>query len=244
MVAVVTRGTMTDAEMLSTHPDASFFLTLAEAPAAAAALAAADGGAGAAVGGTETAEVREGSGGSGDEQMVIGACAVDVATGQILIGQWCAPKACIRGATCSNLLGHPTRSAVVCELVEAARCGKLQQYRVATAMWCCASPAHCRRPFDTQRHGRPAQIYMYNICRQDGELRAGLRSHLASLQPVELVLPKNASGKTRRVVRGAEGAPRLNEVPATEAWDAARTRRELLKADYWPQAPPLVLQVR
>ncbi len=84
---------------------------------------------------------------------------------------------------------------------------------------------------------------MYNIRRQDGELRAGLRSHLASLQPVELVLPRNASGKTRRVVRGAEAAPRLNEVPATEAWDAARTRQELLKADYWPQAPPPVLQV-
>lgn len=35
MVAVVTRGTMTDAEMLSRHPDASFLLALAEAPAAA-----------------------------------------------------------------------------------------------------------------------------------------------------------------------------------------------------------------
>ena len=36
MVAVVTRGTMTDAEMLSRHPDASFLLALAEAPAAPA----------------------------------------------------------------------------------------------------------------------------------------------------------------------------------------------------------------
>lgn len=36
MVAVVTRGTMTDAEMLSRHPDASFLLALAEGPAASA----------------------------------------------------------------------------------------------------------------------------------------------------------------------------------------------------------------
>ena len=35
MVAVVTRGTMTDAEMLSRHPDASFLLAFAEGPAAA-----------------------------------------------------------------------------------------------------------------------------------------------------------------------------------------------------------------
>jgi DNA mismatch repair ATPase MutS len=39
MVAVVTRGTMTDAEMLSRHPDASFLLALAEAPAPAAGVA-------------------------------------------------------------------------------------------------------------------------------------------------------------------------------------------------------------
>ena len=36
MVAVVTRGTMADAEMLAAYPDASFFLALAEAPAAKA----------------------------------------------------------------------------------------------------------------------------------------------------------------------------------------------------------------
>lgn len=36
MVAVVTRGTMNDAEMLARHPDASFLLALAEAPAPAA----------------------------------------------------------------------------------------------------------------------------------------------------------------------------------------------------------------
>lgn len=79
--------------------------------------------------------------------------------------------------------------------------------------------------------------------RRDGELRAGLRSHLASLQPVELVVPHNAGGRTRRVLRGVESGPRLNELPAAEVWDGVRTRRELRKGGYWPEAPPAVLQV-
>jgi DNA mismatch repair protein MSH6 len=68
MVAVLTRGTMSDMEMLASHPDASYLLAITEAPAEAA-----DGGA--ADGERPTA--------------AIGVCAVDVATGQMLLGQWC-----------------------------------------------------------------------------------------------------------------------------------------------------------
>lgn len=82
-------------------------------------------------------------------------------------------------------------------------------------------------------------------CRQDGELRTGLRSHLASLQPVELIVPVGVSSDTRRALNGAcEATPRLNELAARDAWDAARTRRELAKADYWPDSAPPVLQVQ
>lgn len=84
MVAVVTRGTMTDAEMLSRHPDASFLLALAEAAAPAAQPAGAAGAAAAAAAGGAGSC----GGVTGDAQTVLGACAVDVATGQMLIGQW------------------------------------------------------------------------------------------------------------------------------------------------------------
>ena len=108
MVAVVTRGTMTDSEMLTTHPDACFFLALAEAPAPMPATdvnttSAADGSAGrpeggdAGAGGAETGGGAQAGGrGSGEAQVLLGACAVDVATGQMLIGQWCArPGGCL-----------------------------------------------------------------------------------------------------------------------------------------------------
>jgi hypothetical protein len=91
---------------------------------------------------------------------------------------------------------------------------------------------------------RAAEVYVQH-CRRDGELRTGLRSHLASLQPVELIVPAGVSGETRRALTGAcEAAPRLNELAARDAWDAARTRRELAKADYWPDSAPPVLQVQ
>jgi DNA mismatch repair protein MSH6 len=59
MVAVLTQGTLTDPEMLRSHADASYVLSIAEQPA------------------------KELSG-----QPSIGVCAVDCATGQILVGNW------------------------------------------------------------------------------------------------------------------------------------------------------------
>jgi len=59
MVAVLTQGTLTDPEMLRSHADASYVLSIAEQPN------------------------KEVSG-----QPSIGVCAVDCATGQILVGSW------------------------------------------------------------------------------------------------------------------------------------------------------------
>ena len=59
MVAVLTQGTLTEPEMLAAHADASYVFSLAELPP----LAAGDG-------------------------PRLGACAVDAATAQILIGAW------------------------------------------------------------------------------------------------------------------------------------------------------------
>lgn len=76
MVAVVTRGTMADAEMVSGHPEASFMLALCEAtPPPPSQLPSA-----------VQANLRY----SGDEQTRIAACAVDVSSGHLLMGEWWA----------------------------------------------------------------------------------------------------------------------------------------------------------
>ena len=63
-VAVLTRGTLTDADMMGQVPDAQYLLAVAETPLA--------------------------GGGSGDsrDKVIVGAAAVDAATGQLLVGQW------------------------------------------------------------------------------------------------------------------------------------------------------------
>lgn len=72
IVAVVTRGTMADAEMTAAHPEASFLLALCECATPAA----------------SDAPTQPQGRYTGDVQTTLGACAVDVATGQILFGQW------------------------------------------------------------------------------------------------------------------------------------------------------------
>lgn len=59
MVAVLTIGTLTDPDMLRSHADASYVFSLTEAPAK-----------------------------SRSEPPTLGACAVDCATGQLLVGSW------------------------------------------------------------------------------------------------------------------------------------------------------------
>ncbi|KAK9807187.1 hypothetical protein WJX73_005617 [Symbiochloris irregularis] len=67
LVAVLTQGTLSDPDMLRSHPDASYLLALLETPAPEH-----DGGPQPEAGGT-----------------LLAACAVDVASGHMLIGQWC-----------------------------------------------------------------------------------------------------------------------------------------------------------
>lgn len=64
MVAVLTTGTMTDAEMLQSHPDASYLMAITESPATP---------------GADSIDA---------EPVTIGVCAVDAATGQMVLGQW------------------------------------------------------------------------------------------------------------------------------------------------------------
>eukprot|EP00887_Chlorella_sp_A99_P007330 scaffold2.g7330.t1 len=73
-VAVLTKGSLTDGEMLGTHPDASYLLALAELPVPPRAAAAAAAGAA--------------GGGAVAPRVWLGACAADAATGQLLVGQW------------------------------------------------------------------------------------------------------------------------------------------------------------
>ena len=116
LVAVLTIGTLTDAEMLSGHPDASYLLALTEHPAHSSAPEAAPGPGsssdpsnpeqkpGATCSGAshdpesssacEAAGHVQGSSPAGVSlvpdkgQVVFGACFIDVATSRVLVGQW------------------------------------------------------------------------------------------------------------------------------------------------------------
>ena len=70
LVAVLTRGTLTDAEMLQSTPDAAYLLAITEGPPPPA-------------GGARDSDSIDA------EPVVIGVCAVDAATGHMLLGQWC-----------------------------------------------------------------------------------------------------------------------------------------------------------
>ena len=73
LVAVLTRGTLTDAEMLASTPDASYLMAITEGPPA----------------GPRAPDSIDA------EPVVIGVCAVDAATGQMLLGQWCGTCRCV-----------------------------------------------------------------------------------------------------------------------------------------------------
>ncbi len=73
LVAVLTRGTLTDAEMLQSTPDAAYLLAITEGPPPPPSA-----------GGPRAPDSVDA------EPVVIGVCAVDAATGHMLLGQWCA----------------------------------------------------------------------------------------------------------------------------------------------------------
>lgn len=62
VVAVLTRGTLSDLAMLQSQPDPAWLLALAEQP----------------------------TGPSSQDSVRIGACFLDAASGQLLVGEWCA----------------------------------------------------------------------------------------------------------------------------------------------------------
>jgi DNA mismatch repair protein MSH6 len=74
-VAVLTRGTLTDAEMLGAAPDAQYLMAVAELPLP-------PGGDG------DDADTEGGAAGAAALHAWVGAAAVDAATGQVLVGQW------------------------------------------------------------------------------------------------------------------------------------------------------------
>jgi hypothetical protein len=84
MVAVVTKGTMADAEMVAGHQEACFFLALCEASAPLPPP-------------LPSPSRQAGSGRaasskySGDEHTRVAACAVDVSSGHVLLGEWYVP---------------------------------------------------------------------------------------------------------------------------------------------------------
>ena len=114
LVAVLTTGTLTDSEMLSGHPDASYLLALSEQPLPPAHLAsgsmqhdhgdhapsvdpmtdaeaAADAAPAVAAAANEAHAFEGSSSGASpqrDASVMIGACFVDVATSRIVMGQW------------------------------------------------------------------------------------------------------------------------------------------------------------
>lgn len=68
--------------------------------------------------------------------------------------------------------------------------------------------------------------------REDDESRSQLRSRLAEVRPVELVLPKqDLSEATRRVLKAALRAPRVNRLPCAES--AERVVEDLAAGAYF-----------
>ena len=76
-------------------------------------------------------------------------------------------------------------------------------------------------------------------------MRTNLRSQLAALRPVEVVIPsKGLSAQTRKVLQASLRKPRLNQLqPDTEFWSADRTIDEVFRANYFEGAPLLFCQL-
>ena len=109
-VAVLTRGTLCDADMLAATPDAAYLLALAELPVPQQEKEDE----GMELEGQEGAQGHGQGGGAGARARVwVGACAVDVATGQVLVGQWLdddmRTQARLLLRTCGTPSFHPFR---------------------------------------------------------------------------------------------------------------------------------------
>ncbi|KAG2496433.1 hypothetical protein HYH03_005657 [Edaphochlamys debaryana] len=136
-VAVLSRGTLVDAEMVASRPDAAYVLAVAEIEEPAA-------------------EGEEGAAACG--RVRIGLCAVDAAAGQILLGEFL-----------------------------------------------------------------------------DDDVRSALRTQLTALQPLELVLPRQAlSATTATVLRNGTRSPQVNQMRgAAGEWSAEKTYKMLRDFNYF-----------
>lgn len=76
---------------------------------------------------------------------------------------------------------------------------------------------------------------MVSACRDDDEMRTGLRGHITALMPQEIILPKRGlTSTTSRVLRASLRNPRQHQlIPGHSFWDADRTLQEIKEAAYF-----------
>ena len=73
------------------------------------------------------------------------------------------------------------------------------------------------------------------VCRDDDEMRTGLRGHITALMPQEIILPrKGLTATTSKVLRASLRNPRQHQLtPGDRFWDAERTLQEIKEAAYF-----------
>ena len=76
------------------------------------------------------------------------------------------------------------------------------------------------------------------ICRDDDEMRTGLRGHITALLPQEIILPrKGLTATTSKVLRASLRNPRQHQLtPGDKFWDAERTLQEIKESAYFNPA--------
>lgn len=82
------------------------------------------------------------------------------------------------------------------------------------------------------------QTTVCTVCRDDDEMRTGLRGHITALMPQEIILPrKGLTATTSRVLRASLRNPRQHQLtPGDRFWDAERTLQEIKEAAYFNPA--------
>lgn len=95
-----------------------------------------------------------------------------------------------------------------------------------------------RKRFDPDAYMLKQCQAMSDICRDDDEMRTGLRGHITALMPQEIILPKGRlTSTTSKVLRASLRNPRQHQlVPGDSFWDAARTLQEVKQAGYFKAA--------
>lgn len=83
-------------------------------------------------------------------------------------------------------------------------------------------------------------LRMVMTYRVDDEMCTGLRTRIAELRPVEVIVERGRlSESTRKVLRAGLRSPRMNEL--NQFWSAGQTVQEILRAGYFREQPGLCL---